>query len=233
MGVFTRFKDIVSSNMNAILDRAEDPRKMIRLMIQEMEETLVEMKSSCAGTMAARQKALRELEEIDRGVERWSERAARAVDKERDDLAREALAEKAALQERRVAVESEAEALEEVIRAAREDIARLEDKLAQAKEKQRVLAARHERASESLRAGMQIRKADGVKTMVRFDKFESRIERLEAEADLEREPGKPTLDQEFEQLERGDAVEEELAALKAERGKNKQAAARASEKKKG
>ncbi|HID30145.1 MAG TPA: phage shock protein A, partial [Desulfobacterales bacterium] len=94
MGVFTRFRDIVSSNINAMLDRAENPEKMIKLMIHEMEDTLVELKASCAGVMASSKKVQRELQEIRSHTSRWHEKAQLAVEKGRDDLAREALVEK-------------------------------------------------------------------------------------------------------------------------------------------
>lgn len=223
MGVFSRFKDIVGSNLNAILDRAEDPLKMIRLMIQEMEETLVEMKSSCAEVMANRKKVSREMELAEEAARRWEERAAMAVEKDRDDLAREALIEKSAMLERVESLQKEAEGLDEVVEAARADIERLEEKLQAAKEKQRVLAARHERAGNSLRAGRQIRKADSTDAIVRFDKFESRIERLEAEAELAHTRTGASLDKTFEGLEREESLEKELAELKARSGKGKAA----------
>lgn len=223
MGVFSRFKDIVGSNLNAILDRAEDPLKMIRLMIQEMEETLVEMKSSCAEVMAARKKIGREMDVAEAAAKRWEERAALAVDKGRDDLAREALVEKNSMLDRVRALEDEAAGLDDVIEAARADIERLEEKLNSAKDKQRVLAARHERAGNSIRAGRQIRKADSTEAIVRFDKFESRIERLEAEAELAHRTTEKSLEKTFEGLERDEALEKELAELKAKAGKGKAA----------
>ena len=94
MGIFTRFRDIISSNINAMLDRAEDPEKLIRMMIREMEDTLVEIKVSCAGLMATAKRVRRQMEEHDARVRFWDEKAGLAVSKGRDDLAREALLEK-------------------------------------------------------------------------------------------------------------------------------------------
>ena len=94
MGIFTRFRDIVSSNINAMLDSAEDPDKMIKLMIREMEDTLIEIKSSCAGVIASRKKLERKYDELVERRDLWAERAGLAVNKGRDDLAREALMEK-------------------------------------------------------------------------------------------------------------------------------------------
>jgi phage shock protein A len=94
MGIFTRFRDIVGSNINSMLDRAEDPEKLIKLMIQEMEDTLIELKSACAGVIAESKKVERQLVTMEKRVEYWEGKANLAVNKGRDDLAREALLEK-------------------------------------------------------------------------------------------------------------------------------------------
>ena len=96
MGIFTRMRDIISSNINAMLEKAEDPEKLVKLMIQEMEDTLVEVKASCAGVMAAKKKIQRELDECGGRAEKWADRAQLAVDRGHDDLAREALVDNAA-----------------------------------------------------------------------------------------------------------------------------------------
>jgi phage shock protein A len=173
--------------------------------------------------MANRKKVGREMEVAGAAAERWEERAALAVEKGRDDLAREALIEKNAMLERVQSLEQEAKGLDEVIESARADIERLEEKLRAAKEKQRVLAARHERAGNSLRAGRQIRKADSTDAIIRFDKFETRIERLEAEAELTHTRNGASLDKTFEDLEKDESLEKELAELKARSGKGKTA----------
>ena len=107
MGIFTRFRDIVSSNINAMLDSAEDPEKLIKLMIREMEDTLIEIKASCAGVMAERKKEQRQLEEIEARAKHWGEKAELAVRKGRDDLAREALLQKRSYMSRKVSFEKE------------------------------------------------------------------------------------------------------------------------------
>lgn len=214
MGIFTRFKDIISSNINATLDKAEDPKKMIRLMIQEMEETLVEMKSQCAKSMAARKKLERELAAEDAVVEGWERRAELAVDKGRDDLAREALLEKKNAAERVDALKEEMLHMDALVEQAKDDIDLLEEKLMAAKEKQRMLLHRHARANVRKDAGMKARKADGADAAVRFEKFEQRIERLEAEAELMKPKKSPGLEEEFARLENEEGIESELAALK-------------------
>ena len=139
MGVFSRFKDIVSSNLNSLLDKAEDPQKLIRLMIQEMEETLVELKAGCAKAMADRKTLDRELAEAEALAATWEQRAGLAVDKGRDDLAREALAEKRRFLDRADGLHAEAAHLDALIVQAREDIGRLEEKLAKAPLKKETL----------------------------------------------------------------------------------------------
>src|SRR6056297_3525167 len=94
MGIFTRFRDIVSSNINAILDKAEDPEKMIKLMIMEMEDTLIELKTSCAASMANQKRAENKINDLKLAISRWESRAMLAIEKNRDDLAKEALLEK-------------------------------------------------------------------------------------------------------------------------------------------
>lgn len=214
MGVFSRFKDIVSSNLNSLLDKAEDPKKLIRLMIQEMEETLVELKAGCAKAMADRKTLDRELAGASSLAATWEERAALAVDKGRDDLAREALAERRRFLDRADALHAEAARLDELIIQAREDMGRLDEKLAAARDKQRLLVSRHARASARLRAGDKARPVDNGEAMLRFDQFERRIERLEAEAELSAPRASSGLEREFATLAGGEAVERELAALK-------------------
>ena len=214
MGVFSRFKDIVSSNLNSLLDKAEDPDKLIRLMIQEMEETLVELKAGCAKAMADRKTLDRELAEAEALAATWEQRAGLAVDKGRDDLAREALAEKRRFLDRADGLHAEAAHLDALIVQAREDIGRLEEKLAAARDKQRLLLSRHARASARLRAGEKARPVDNGEAMLRFDHFERRIERLEAEAELSAPRTSSTLEREFAALAGDEAVERELAALK-------------------
>ncbi|WP_461209186.1 phage shock protein PspA [Desulfocurvus sp. DL9XJH121] len=218
MGVFSRFKDIVGSNLNALLDRAEDPRKMIRLMVREMEETLVELKASCAKTMAERKNFERERAMVQAGLDKWAARADLAVAKGRDDLAREALVEKNSHARRMDALDEEAAHLDALVEQAREDISRLEDKMQAAREKQRLLEQRHARAAQRRKAGDTLTRAESSDALLRFDGFESRIERMEAEAELAAPKKRPNLEDEFALLEKEDSIESELAALKEKAG---------------
>lgn len=216
MGIFTRFRDIVSSNMNAMLDRAEDPEKMVKLMIREMEDTLVEMKASCAGIIAERKKQQRRFDELNNRQTHWEERARLAVDKGRDDLAREALYEKRRFTRMLESIERELTEYNDMVDQHQDDICQLEEKLHQAQEKQRLLVQRHIRARQAKRSREEIRRIDNHQAVVRFDALENRIERMEAEADLVNLGRKTTLDEAFEELTGDDDIERELAVLKSE-----------------
>jgi phage shock protein A len=215
MGIFTRFSDIISSNINSMLDKAEDPEKMIKLMIHEMEDTLIELKSSCAGVIAGRKKVERKLEEITDKKDLWAKRANLAVVKGRDNLAREALIEKRRFSVIAEALEGELGEYAGLITQYHEDISELEGKLNNAKEKKRVLIQRHKRATGKKRAQQDIRRSNSGDTMARFDKLESRIEQMEAEADLVNMANKPTVEDEFDNLASDDEIENELAKIKA------------------
>ncbi len=214
MGIFSRFRDIVNSNINAMLDKAEDPEKLIKLMIQEMEDTLVELKASCAGAMANRKRVERDLEAAEQRVGDWEKRARMAVDKGREDLAREALVEKRNSQEEVDAREGELRHFEEVIDQYKNDIQQLEEKLANARNKHRLLVQRHIQANKRKVAQSNIRRADNLDTITRFEHFEQRIDRMEADADLINYGRKPSASEEFDRLETDEEIEEELRNLK-------------------
>lgn len=214
MGVFTRFKDIISSNINSMLDRAEEPEKMIRLMIQEMEETLVELKAACAGLMADQKRIAREQEQVHARLALWENRAKLAVEKGREDLAREALAEKLGAQRQEEGLEQERERFDILIEQAREDIDQLEGKLTSAKERQRSLAKRHLRADQRKKVRANVTRSQSADVLMRFDQFEQRVERMEAEAELAAPRRNRNLEEEFALLEGGDEIEAELTALR-------------------
>jgi phage shock protein A len=214
MGIFSRFRDIISSNINAMLDKAEDPEKLIRLMIREMEDTLVEIKASCAGVMASSKKVQRQLDEVLVREKHWKDRAGLAVNKGRDDLAREALVEKRKYSDRANTFEKELIEYKALIEQYQDDIRQLEDKLGTAREKQRVLVQRHIHANGKKRAQQEIRRVDSSEAILRFEEFENRIERMEAEADMVNFGRKPTLEGEFDMLMVDEDIENELRTLK-------------------
>jgi phage shock protein A len=214
MSIFSRFRDIVNSNINAMLDQAEDPEKLVRLMIQEMEDTLIDLKASCAGAIAARKKVGRTFDEVTARATSWENKAKLAIAKGREELAREALLEKRRSTEGIASLEKETMQLDEVIRNYQADITQLEEKLTTAREKQRVLVQRHIHAQHKTRAQQQIRRSDTSEALLRYEQFESRVERMEADADLVNYGRKPSLEEQFSQLERDEEIETELNALK-------------------
>ena len=214
MSIFTRFRDIVSANINAMLDRAEDPEKMVKLMIREMEDTLVELKASCAGVMADARKVQRRLDEAAERASSWQTKAAMAVDKGRDDLAREALQEKRRYSQLAESLGIEIAELNSLVAQYHEDIRQLEDKLKAAREKQRLLIQRHIHARRKIRAQKEIHRADSNDAVLRFEALESRIDRMETEADLINFGRKKPLEEELDTLSLDDEIESELQALK-------------------
>jgi len=214
MGVFTRFKDIVASNISNMLDNAEDPEKLIKLMIREMEDTLIEIKSSCANAIANQKKVQRFLDELQDKETFWIQKAELAVGKGKDNLARQALQEKRRYTQKAEAAEIEVTELLVIIEQYRDDIQELESKLKTAREKQRMLVQRHIRAKRKKRAQEEIRRADSAEVMQKFETLENHIERMEAEADLVNYGRPSTLEEEFDALEADDDIEAELNALK-------------------
>ena len=214
MGIFTRFRDIVSSNINAILDKAEDPEKLIKLMIREMEDTLVEIKAACAGAMASSKKVQRQLDTLHDRIRYWEEKAGLAVKKGRDNLARTALVEKRRYARRLAGLENELIEHNLLIEQYQADIRQLEDKLKSARDKQRILVQRHIHADRKRRAQEEIRRVDSSDAVLKFDELENRIERMEAEADLVNFGKKTALEAEFDDLGADEEIENELQALK-------------------
>ena len=223
MGIFTRFRDIISSNLNAMLDKAEDPEKLIRLMIREMEDTLVEIKTACAGVMAGGKKIKRELGGLGARARYWEEKAELAVNKGRDDLAREALVEKRKFNRRIETLENDLAEHDLLIEQYQDDIRQLEEKLKSARDKQRMLVQRHIHAQKKMRAQAELRRIDSSETVMKFDELENRIERMEAEADLVNYGKKTSLEEELERLSVDEEIENELRALKTPSATNKDA----------
>lgn len=213
--IFSRFADIISSNINSMLDKAEDPEKMIKLMISEMEDTLVEIKAACAGAMATKKRVEKAYNDAVDKTQTWAEKAGLAVNKGREDLAREALLEKRRQQERADGFEKEMVETRAIIEQYQQEISQLEEKLASAREKQRLLVQRHIHAQGKKKARQEMRKFDTSDAIVRFEQFENRIERMEAEAELVDYGRKPSLEEQFDELAQDDDLERELAELKA------------------
>jgi phage shock protein A len=219
MGIFSRLTDIVNANLNSVLDRAEDPEKMIRQMVHEMEDTLVEVRSNAARMIADRKGMERRRARLGEAQADWQRKAELALNKEREDLARAALVEKGKLVEDLKLLDEELVHLDEALVKYEEDIAKLEAKLREAKTKQKAIVARQATAASRLRVRRQVHDQRIDDALVRFEQMERRLDNVEGEVesyDLGR--GK-TLREEIDELVTDGAVEEELAALKSRLGK--------------
>ncbi len=218
MGIFSRLADIVNSNINAILDRAQDPEKIIRLIIQEMEDTLVEVRSQAVRTIAEKKEMERRLEALRRERDEWQRRAELALTKGREDLAKGALAAKARLEDQLQREENHFALVAAGLDKQNDDIAQLQAKLADAKAREKGLAARHKTASTRIRIRTNLYDERIVDAFARFDEVERALDEMEGKVeafDLGRKPG---IADEFVGLEKDARVEEEFAALKARLG---------------
>ncbi len=213
MGIFSRFTDIVNSNINALLDKAEDPQKMVRLIIQEMEDTLVEVRSTSAKTLAAKKEISHQITKIRAEAEDWYAKAELAISKGRDDLAKAALKEKKKCEEQAEALEKELAIVEEQLSKLQSEIGQLQDKLADAKNRQKAILLRQKTVSTRLEVKRTLDTGKVDAAMGRFEQYERKIDDLEAQVESY-DLGKKTLADEFAELESDGAVEDELAALK-------------------
>jgi phage shock protein A len=215
MGIFTRFSDIVNSNINAILDKAEDPEKIVRLMIQEMEDTLVEVRSAAARSIADKKDLNRKIGMLDREKDDWDDKAELAMRKGREDLAKAALVEKSRVASAVDVLKEDYVAVDEGLGKLNEDIARLEAKLEDAKARQKALLARHKTANSRLAARKKIHDYKIDDAMLRFEAYTQRIDDVEGRVEAY-DLGLPKdLNHEFASLEAEDSVKKELDALKA------------------
>ena len=214
MGIFTRFSDIVNSNINAILDKAEDPEKIVRLMIQEMEDTLVEVRSAAARSIADKKDLNRKIESLERDTNNWSQKAELAMRKGREDLAKAALVEKSRVSSGVDILKQDYLSVDEGLAKLNEDIARLESKLEDAKTRQKSLLARHKTASSRLAVRKKIHDYKIDDAMVRFEQYTRRIDDVEGRVEVY-DLGLPKdLNHEFASLEAEESIKEELDALK-------------------
>lgn len=217
MGIFSRFSDIVNSNINAILDKAEDPEKLVRLMIQEMEDTLVEVRSAAARAIADRKELRRKLSALEREAGDWKQKAELALDKGREDLAKAALTEKARVGKLLEGLQAQHEVAVDGLDKLNADIVRLEEKLADAKTRQQAIIARHQTARKRLEVRKRLHDYRIDDALVRFEQFERRMESLEGQVESYDLGAKKDLDQEFSELEAQDAIDAELRELKSRR----------------
>jgi phage shock protein A len=220
MGIFSRMTDIINSNINSLLDQAEDPEKMIRLIIQEMEDTLVEVRSSSARVLADRKAAARRLEQVQAEAQTWEEKAKLAVVKGREDLARAALQEKHAIEDEVTAVQAELQATDEHIAQLNEEVAQLQQKLNDAKAKQKALMMRGKTVESRIKVKRQMHREALDGAFARFEHFERRMDNLESQLesmDVGRDVP-PDLAAEISALAEDERINDALARLKTEMG---------------
>ena len=214
MGIFSRFTDIINSNINSILDKAEDPEKMVRLIIQEMEETLVEVRTQSAKLIADKKELSRRVERLHLEAEDWEGKAEVALSKGREDLARAALKEKSSAEEATMALETNLEVIDINLDKLSGDIGLLQQKLGDAKTRQKALIVRSRTAQSRMGVKRQLHDVDIDEAMSRFDRYERRIDDLEGEVEAY-DLGQQTLSDEIGELENDERIDEALARLKA------------------
>lgn len=214
MGIFSRLSDIVNANLNALLDRAEDPEKMAKLMIQEMEDTLVEVRSAAVKNISEKKEIQRRLEQLAAAEADWAQKAEFAIGKGRDDLAKGALLAKRKLAESADMLRGELAAVEEALTRHDEDLARLQSKLQEAKAKQKALLIRLNAAQKRVQVRRTLADGRVDDALARYETLHQKIDELEGRAEVYDMGQAKTLEQEFASLEAETGLDAELDALK-------------------
>jgi len=222
MGIFSRFSDIINSNINALLDKAEDPEKMVRLIIQEMEDTLVEVRSTSAKTIAEKKDLQRVISRLQDEVNEWQAKAELALSKDRDDLARSALVERQKAADQAETVNRDIESLDQHIAKLQDEVAQLQEKLADAKARQKAILMRQQTVASRLEVKKTLDSSRIQDAMYKFERYEQKIDSMEAQVEAY-DLGKKTLRDEFAELAAQDKIDSELAALKAKLNKDSNA----------
>jgi phage shock protein A len=213
MGIFSRISDIINANINALLDSAENPEKMIRLVIQEMEETLIEVRTNSARLLAEKKELLRRNDRLVKQVEDWGRKAELALSKDRDDLAKAALVEKATVNDVIAVVEQDLRKLEETLDKLTDEIEQLQLKLNDCKARQKTILMRTKATQNRVAVNRKLNDYSVEEAINKMDYFEKKIEQMESQIEADA-IGKPSLRDEFDELEMQDKIDQELQELK-------------------
>ena len=219
MGIFSRLGDIINSNINAMLDRDEDPEKIVRLIVQEMEDTLVEVRAAAARSIAEKKEILRKVDQLEAAQAEWQRKAELAVEKGREDLAKGALVAKAQAATAAELLRRELETIEAALAKTNEDLGRLEAKLTEAKNKQKSFTIRHDAARDQIRIRTQLHDGRIDEALARYEHIERKIDTLEGQVESFDLGRRKSLNEEFADLEAESGVEKELQAIKARLGR--------------
>ena len=215
MGIFSRMGDIINSNLNAMIDKAENPEKIARLIIQEMEDTLVEVRTDAARNIAERKELTRKVETYQQRATEWATKAELAITKDREDLARGALQAKQQAENMATVVAGEIDILDEAVAKADADLAKLQSKLDEARAKHKALAMRGNVAQNQIRMRSKITDHKVDDALARYERMERKVDELEAQVEAFDLGSGESLESQFAQLEADEAIEAELSALKA------------------
>ena len=219
MGIFSRMGDIINSNLNSMIEKAENPEKIARLIIQEMEDTLVEVRTSAARNIAEKKELKRKAESYERRAAEWGAKAELALGKNREDLARGAVQAKQQSEQMAEVVRKEIDILGEAVSKADSDLSKLQAKLDEAKAKHKSLMMRGTVANNQIkmRTHMTTNKVDDA--LARYERMERKVDELESHVEAFDLGSGQSLESQFAELEAGEAVEAELDALKKSIGK--------------
>ncbi|GAA6172063.1 phage shock protein PspA [Colwellia sp. KU-HH00111] len=218
MGLFTRFTDIVNANLNSMLDKAEQPEKMIRLIIQEMEETLVEVRAAAAKNIAEQKTHARQVKSAKDSMEQWHNKAELALTKGREDLAKSALTQKHKYQGELDLLEQEQDAIAQCLAQVQDDAARLQEKLSEARRRQEAYTLRQESAQVRLKVREQAAVYNIEEAMSKFERYQQKIDRVEAQVEaydlMQTNSSTGDLNAQFAELEQDETIEQALAEMK-------------------
>lgn len=214
MGMFSRLTDIINANINSLLEKAEDPEKLIRLIIQEMEETLVEVRSQAAKSIAEKKTLTRKLNSLEAKVADWQKKAELALTKGREDLARSALIEKQKSEQELNSIQQEMISIDEMLNGVQDDCSRLQEKLAEAKRRQESFTLRQKSAEVRLKARQTINTGNIDNAIAKFERYQQKVDEVEAQVESYDFVKNQSLESQFAELESQDLIEEQLQQMK-------------------